>query len=222
MLGLISGNLGDYYCRSLHGKTVICRKPVRQNIELSKAAKEHTKSFVSAVSLCKAMNKIKVFSEAWRGSVLEGESGFHKMMKQNVKRLKDQSDFSTILLVPDEELFPAEMGSIIRDNDKLLVSFEPLTVFNTPGFQRSVSLQGVLLLSAPDDMNDKELMCIPIVSKVQDLIPGEVINFTVQLESAQYEIFKNYSARKVLLNLAVKDIQQRVILFSESCVEEIL
>jgi len=216
--GQLSGSLGDYYCRVFNGKTVICRKPAKKSFTPCKAHINSMNKFTAAVHICSAINSIKILSKSWKDSSSTGLNGYNKMTKENMLRILTDNDISNILLVPREELFTTELISISLNAEILVVTFEPLTVFTSPGFERTISCQGVLQLTEPIDPVSKSQVYIPVISKTLQHIPGEIITFEIRFTSSEYEIIKGYSGRKTLLNLAVKDKEGAVIEYSKSSI----
>jgi hypothetical protein len=203
--GLPSGKAGNITFFIRNGKPyfyITAREP--RVIKSSKIKVQNIK-FRYCTSFCSAVYNIKALRSIWEEYGFEKMNTFNKIMKFNLKAVKTVFDLSDLLLIPFSEKFSIDIIQLSLDENSLQVTTSAY-IGNITGEKR-ISLQGVLQITEPADENLRAVRFFSLHSKDQDLTGGIPLTFRVNLDAYITECLKNYSKRKLLLNLAVKDTE---------------
>jgi hypothetical protein len=213
IFGLPSGRAGDIIFRVRNGKPVFYLSPYKPRIITSEQIKRNNTRFKFCASFCSAIYKIVILRNSWQESSIKSATKYNKMMKVNLTIIGPDPDISGLKLIPDEGKFTLDTTEIILDDSMLMMETLPYT--GVVAGEKRISLQGVLKLSLPEDVNNKPVRFIPFYSKDEYLTPGVSLNFLVNFETQMQELIKKYTKKTLLYNFAVKDLQAVADIFSK-------
>lgn len=210
--GLIKGKLGGVIYRIYNGKQFVSTPPVKITPPDTEEYRGRLSLFSLCRSLCGAINSVKGFSESWRNSKVKAALVMNKIFISNYPRIKPGFDISGVWLV-DNFKYAAELKQYNFAEENFTAV---LAITSAPGLSQLVSLQGIVELLNPLDPLAKPYKFFPVVSPDYNFIPGEDITFTTNFSSQDIELLKVYSGRKILFNLAYKNIGCKVLGFTGS------
>ena len=98
LFNYISGKSGNAVFRQMNGKTFYSIRPDSYNISQSVKAKESRNNFALAVKFTKEVNKHPALKLVWKRAKLKGTTSYHRIIKHNIKFIKEISYLSSILL----------------------------------------------------------------------------------------------------------------------------
>ena len=91
VLGKFTGKLGNLVFRKLNGKDVVSIRSEHYKVSKSVAAVEARSNFAVTVKLAKAVNSDALLKRIWTLSKAEGTNSFQKLIKSNIKLVKEGS-----------------------------------------------------------------------------------------------------------------------------------
>jgi hypothetical protein len=169
VFGFPKGKAGDIVFRVRYDKAYFCLKPDKYTRENTTEYLRIKDNFAFAAGLSSTLNKIKIFHRTWE-KTHKTTSVYNKIMKENYQRIKSSGSISDILLIPSEPKFNLSLLNIEFSNEKAEFQFDPLTV-NCSSESR-IAVQGILHLSSPESINDKQNCFIPLISSDYQITEG--------------------------------------------------
>jgi hypothetical protein len=91
VLGIFIGKVDNLVFRKLNGKRFVSNRPPHYKVSRSAAAVESRGNFAVTVKLAKAVNSEALLKEIWTLSTAEGTNSFQKLIKNNIKLVKEGS-----------------------------------------------------------------------------------------------------------------------------------
>ena len=91
VLGIFTGKVDNLVYRRLNGKSFVSHRPLHYKASRSAAAVKSRGNFAVTVKLAKAVNSEALLKEIWTLSTAKGTNSFHKLIKNNIKLVKEGS-----------------------------------------------------------------------------------------------------------------------------------
>ncbi len=147
LFNYISGKSGNTVFRLMNGKTFYSIRPDSYNISQSAKAKESRNNFALAVKFTKEVNKHPALKLAWKRAKLKGTTSYHRIIKHNIKFIKENRLSVFNIIAPQGEYFPLK-SYVISDNS-IILDLKTDATFQSPLFQFPFSLFTVVYLFEP-------------------------------------------------------------------------
>jgi len=201
-----SGRVGDVVFKSRKGTPYIASRPSHYTIPDTDYYRRSVNSFSFAIGFSSALNKIKLIREMW---VTPQDSAFERMLSCNMKKLRQGGLFEELSLVPERNFFDAAASEVLFNDGSLFVTFEPVGGALSDA-DRWISMQGVICLEGPVEINEKKIKFISFTSGDYRTELNSPMIFEAPFTSSELELIKNYTSKKVLLNLISKNMKNDV------------
>lgn len=201
-----SGRVGDVVFKSRKGTPYIASRPSHYTIPDTDYYRRSVNSFSFAIGFCSALNKLRLIREMW---ITPQDSAYERMLSCNMKKLRSGLSFEDLSLVPERNFFEAAVSEVLFNDGSLFVTFAPLGGVLTEA-DRWISMQGVICLENPVEINSRPYKFISFTSVDYRIIFDSPMTFEALFTSAELELMKNYTSKKVLLNLISKNMKNEV------------
>jgi hypothetical protein len=207
IFGFPAGKAGDIIFKVRNGKPYFCLKPSFVTIKDTFGSRKAKGDFAFASSLASAVNKVKLFSNAW--------GSYNKIIKMNYPVIKESRSIERILLVPGGGEFEFKPANIALNSDEVTIEIpKPEKVYP---YGTTISVQGVMHLSSPADENLKPDLFIPLISRNYDYEDNAIL-VKILFTSVEVEKIRKYSSYIININAALRKILNDRVLFSEGVV----
>jgi len=121
VIGELSGRIENAVYRIRNGKVIAYARPVNQKVSKSRKAVTARNNFAAVVTLAKTVNSVSKLKEIWRTAKVEGTSPYHRMIRNNAKRVRE--GLLTISNKITPEGLPLQLITAEIENKILYLSF---------------------------------------------------------------------------------------------------
>ena len=201
-----TGRVGNTIYRQCKEGVVIASRPSKYTTSQSEPAVSERQLFRLVTKLVKGINQIKVFRRIWIDSSVKGRSISNKVQSVNKPRIKFNPDLSSILLVPAEDYFKAELENFIIELPYVGVNYnvtiKPLADAGLTTYEiKTISLQGLVCCSEPKDSGTKAFFFAPLLPSVKPLDLNSSLQFSLNIGGPHLIETELYNKKTLLLNL---------------------
>lgn len=128
-IGKLKGRAGDMVFRNEKGKNIMSLYPKKKiNASKTPQAIRARKNFSISVKFSKSVNSIPALKEIWNRAKIEARDSYQKLMKLNLKAVKDTSATTLNKITPDG--LPLILSSASVEDNNLKLDFNLPSVGN--------------------------------------------------------------------------------------------
>ena len=147
VFGDLKGKAGYYVFRIINGEPYASLRPEKYNASQSESAKANRGRFGTTIQFAKYINSIPELSQIWKFAKLEGNTSFNRLVKYNIKSIRDSSLTTANIITPSLSTNFADMkiisfdGATIKFNISLNINtkapkaYSPLIIYAIIAFQ---------------------------------------------------------------------------------------
>jgi len=147
LFNYISGKSGNTVFRQMNGKTFYSIRPDTYNISQTKKAKESRSNFGLIVKFAKIVNEQPLLNTVWGKAKIKGTTSYHRIIKHNLKFVKENQLSLFNIISPAGENFPLE--SYVVSDDSIILDLRSGAITQSSLFQFPFSLLAVIYLFEP-------------------------------------------------------------------------
>lgn len=154
LFNYISGKSGGKVYRHMNGKTFYSIRPDSYNISQTAKAKESRNNFALVVKFAKEIIKYPELKLVWKRAKLKGTTSYHRIIKHNIKFIKENKLSVFNIIAPEGEYFPL-MSYVISD-DSIILNLTSGAIVQSSLFQFPFSFLAVVYLFEPKKKSDDD------------------------------------------------------------------
>lgn len=157
LFNYISGKSGNAVFRQMNGNTFYSIRPETYNISQSKKAKESRNNFGLVVKFAKIVNEQPLLKTVWSKAKVKGTTSYHRIIKYNLRYIKENQLSSFNIITPEGEYFPLKSYVISDDSIILYLKTDDRTQTSLSLFPFSL-LAVVYLFEPKKKLYEKNLL----------------------------------------------------------------
>ncbi len=154
LFNYISGKTGNKVFRQMNGKTFYSIRPDTYNISQSKKAKESRSNFGLVVKFAKIINEQPLLKMIWSKAKINGTTSYHRIIKHNIKYVKESQLSVFNLITPEGEYFP--LKSYVISDDSIILQLKTDAIAQTSLSLFPFSLLSIVYLFEPKKKSHEE------------------------------------------------------------------
>ena len=128
VVGKLKGRSGDFVFRNEKGKNIMSLFPKTMKVSKTPQALRARSDFAVTIKLAKSINSLSVLKEIWTLAKVEGYNSFQKIIKQNLRLVKNGSATASNKITP--EGLPLSISSALIQDDTLKININLPSVEN--------------------------------------------------------------------------------------------
>ena len=196
ILGTPEGKIGDYVYRIINGEPFASLRPKKYNASQSESAKANRGKFGIAIQFAKYVNSIPELSQIWKFAKIKGNTSFNKIVKYNIKSIKEGSLTTSNIITPNLSTSFAGMKNISFDSITIKFNISLNNNTEVPEINSPLLIYAVIAFQNP---------------KPRNKVPISITYISQEITFAEIE-----STNELQLNLNAS--QKNMLLKYKSCI----
>ena len=159
----------------MNGKTFYSIRPETYNLSQSKKAKESRSNFGLVVKFARIVNEQPLLKMIWSKVKIKGTTSYHRIIKHNIKFIKEHKLSVFNIIAPEGEYFP--LKSYVISDDSIILDLKTDAITQTSLSLFPFTLLAVIYLFEPKKKSYEENLLFSsstVFSKVLSIDPNSI------------------------------------------------
>ncbi len=215
VIGNLSGRLGNLSARTVDGKTIMAARPSSYNVNYSPAVLEVRQKFSVTVALAKSILTLAVLEAIWKSVKGSGISVFNTIFKSNFPYSAAGKPTENNIITPGGFSLPVDTVAV--DAAKVtasLLALDTETVFAPE--EVNLSANAIVCFTDPTNPDDESYQIISLNKEVAGFNFNQAYDLQLDFDAKQKIIAAKYTKNILLLSVATKSAEGKVIQYSST------
>lgn len=218
LFNYISGKSGNAVFRQMNGKTFYSIRPDSYNISQSVKAKESRNNFALAVKFTKEVNKHPALKLVWKRAKLKGTTSYHRIIKHNIKFIKENRLSVFNIIAPEGEYFP--LKSYVISDDSIILELTSGDIKQSSLFQFPFSLFAVVYLFEPKKKSYEDNLVFSFSTDFSEVLRKDSNSIAVTIPENIHSYFSKYKNCKTYFSAVFQNPISSKLLWTSTFVVE--
>jgi hypothetical protein len=214
----ISGKSDGKVYRHMNGETFYSIRPDTYNISQSKKAIESRNNFALAVKFTKEVNKHPALKLVWKRAKLKGTTSYHRIIKHNIKFIKENRLSVFNMIAPEGEYFP--LKSYVISDDSIILDLTSSATTQSSLFQFPFSLLAVVYLYEPKKESFEDNLLFSFSTDFSEALSNDSNSIAVTIPENILSYFSRYKNCKIYFSVVFQNPNSSKLLWTSTFVIE--
>ena len=213
VIGNMRGRLGNLSARTVDGKTILAARPSSFNVNHNPAVTEVRQKFSVTVALAKAILALATLEVIWKTVKASGMSVFNTIFKSNFQYSGTGKPTVDNIITPGGFSLPVNVASVAADKiTASLLALNTESVFSAE--EVNLSANAVVCFTDPTNPDDEPYQVISLNKEVANFDFTQVYDLQIDFDAKQKLIAAKYTKNILLLSVASKTADGKVVQYS--------
>ena len=218
LFNYISGKSDGKVYRHMNGKTFYSIRPDSYNISQSQKAKESRNNFALAVKFTKEVNKHPALKLVWNKAKLKGTTSYHRIIKHNIKFIKENRLSGLNIIAPEGEYFP--LKSYMISDDSICLKLTSGANSQSFLFQSTFSLFAVVYLFEPKKKSYEDNLLFSFSTDFSIALSKDLNSIAITIPENILSYFSRYKNCKIYFSAVFQNPNSSKLLWTSTFVIE--
>ena len=199
ILGTPKGKLGKIVYRHMNGRTFASERPDIYNASQSEAAKSNRGRFGIAIQFAKYINSIPELSKIWKYTKIKGTTSFNRLVKYNIKTIKNclLTPYNLITPVCKDDFAFVNDISFVNNSLKFKINLDEKVNITVEDFH--ILIYCIIAFQSPKRNNEKSIVMTHLSIETTKYKLNDYSEVEMSLADSQKGISSRYKSCMVYI-----------------------